>query len=78
MIKSYQEKPLLDAWINIGFFVFQKTIFKKMKMFNRFQDFISYCVQESIMYNYKHKGSHITVNSMKELSEAKKSIKNFK
>ena len=75
-VLSFLEQPLLDAWINIGYFVFKKKILSKKSI--NFADYLSELSNIGELYTYKHKGIHITVNTISELENAKKEIKNFK
>lgn len=77
-ITRFVEKPILDKWINIGNFYFDKDIFEKMKEFNRFQDFLEHMGNNKEIKGYKHTGIHITVNTFNELEEAKENIHKFK
>ena len=74
LVLEFLEKPKLDAWINIGYFVFDKTALLNK---DNFADFISYLAELEDLYSYKHKGLHITVNTLKELKEAELNIINF-
>ena len=77
LIHSFIEKPVLDTWINIGYFLFCKDILEEMVGYKTFAEFLSGVINKHKLYNYKHKGIHITVNTMKELKEAEKNIKKF-
>lgn len=78
MISSFLEKPILDKWINIGFIYLEKSLLMELEGFNRFQDFLCYLIDNQEMNGFKHNGIHITVNTVKELEEAEKSISLFK
>ncbi|MDB9800073.1 sugar phosphate nucleotidyltransferase [bacterium] len=78
LVESYVEKPVLDKWINIGFFYFSVELIPRMKKFKKFEDFIKNLTSEKELYAYKHTGMHITVNTQKELNEAEKSIELLK
>ena len=73
---KFLEKPLLDVWINIGFFMLNKKLIEKAP--NTFVDFIENLVKNKMLFSYKHRGIHITVNTLTELEQAEKNIKNFK
>ena len=75
LVKEFLEKPKLDAWINIGYFIFNKTVINNDAI--NFVDFISHLVQSEYLYSYKHKGLHITVNTLIELKQAEIDINNF-
>jgi len=74
LVESYVEKPVLDKWINIGFFYFSAELVATMERFNKFESFLEYLISEKELYAYKHTGMHITVNTQKELNEAEKNI----
>ena len=38
-VESYLEKPILDKWINIGFFYFSSELIPKMERFEKFEFF---------------------------------------
>ena len=75
LVNDFMEKPKLDAWINIGFFIFNKKVFN-IKAKN-FSDLIAQLAHSGYLYSFKHKGLHITVNTLTELKQAEKDIKNF-
>jgi len=75
-VNSFLEKPLLDVWINIGVFILSKKLINKRP--NTFVEFIEGLVREGDLFSYKHRGIHITVNTLSELEQAEKNIKNFK
>ena len=73
-VESYVEKPLLDKWINIGFFYFSAELIPVLDQFEKYEDFLAHLISKKELYGYKHTGMHITVNTQKELSEAEESI----
>lgn len=73
-VTSFVEKPVLDKWINIGYFCFSQRIMDKVKKHNSFLDFLHETIHENKLYSYKHRGVHITVNTIKELQEAENNI----
>ena len=78
LIHSFIEKPLLDTWVNIGYIIFCKDFIQEMEKYNTFAEFLPGIINKYKLYNYKHEGVHITVNTMKELKEAEKNIEEFK
>jgi glucose-1-phosphate cytidylyltransferase len=76
LVIEFLEKPKLDAWINIGYFIFEKSII--INRINSFADFISKLSLSKSLFSYKHKGFHLTVNTINELRDAELNIKNFK
>jgi glucose-1-phosphate cytidylyltransferase len=75
IVDRFKEKPKLDVWINIGFFIINPNIIQE-EMSN-FADFIYYLSKNKILYSYKHKDLHITINTLNELKQAEQNIKNF-
>ena len=71
---SFKEKPVLDKWINIGYFYFDKEVVSWLDDFPSFEAFIDHLTKVKELKAYKHKGMHITVNTLKELEEAEKNI----
>jgi len=73
-VLSFQEKPILDKWINIGYFYFNNSMIEKIKKYNKYEILLKNLANEKYLNAYKHNGIHITVNTIKELEEAEKSI----
>ena len=75
LVTEFVEKPRLDAWINIGYFIIEKSVLTNNN--NNFAKFISKLANSGQLYSYKHNGLHITVNTLSELKKAKEEIKHF-
>jgi glucose-1-phosphate cytidylyltransferase len=73
-IVDFKEKPKLDKWINIGYFIMRKELFKILNEFNKFEDFLKYCGKNGMLNAYKHEGEHFTVNTVVELEIVEKNI----
>lgn len=73
-VASFVEKPVLDKWINIGYFYFSRRILEKLDKQSSFLEFLREVINEGNLYSYKHRGVHITVNTIKELQEAENNI----
>ena len=73
-IIEFKEKPKLDKWINIGYFIMRKELFKYLYDFEKFADFLKYCGNNSLLNAYKHEGEHFTVNTLVELEFVEKNI----
>tara|TARA_Y100000816_G_C26106846_1_gene588508 strand:- start:1507 stop:2214 length:708 start_codon:yes stop_codon:yes gene_type:complete len=73
-IVSYKEKPILDSWINIGYFYFSSNLIDVIKKYRKFEGFLSYLIKSNLMYGYKHKGLHYTVNTEEELNKLTRNI----
>lgn len=77
VIKNFKEKPKLDIWFNVGYFIFSNDKFNYFNKFKKFQNLIKFLSKKNFMKIYKHKGHHITVNTLEELESAKKQIRNI-
>jgi len=75
LVINFQEKPKLNIWINIGYFIFNRKKFE-VKSY-RFKDFINYLSNNRYLYSYKHEGLHITINTLDELEQARLNINKF-
>lgn len=76
-VLSFKEKPTLDKWINIGYFYFERETLTWMSGFERFEDFLVHLVAKGELNAYRHKGVHITVNTINDLAEAEENIGRF-
>ena len=76
-VKSFQEKPTLDKWINIGGFYYQQEATKLLSKHSNYANFLSHAGSISEIKGYKHDGIHITVNTLHELEKAKENIHMF-
>ena len=76
-IISFAEKPVLDKWINIGYFYFSKESIKHIEKGVTFVDFLKKMIKKENIFSYRHTGVHITVNTITELREAEKNITKF-
>ena len=76
-VTSFVEKPVLDKWINIGYFYFNQSCIHYVKESTSFVGFLHERIARREMYSFKHRGIHITVNTITELHEAEKNIANF-
>ena len=74
IISSFKEKPVLDQWINIGYFYIKKSMLTEMKKYEKFEHFLFEMINKRKICGFKHTGSHITVNTVKELEEAEINI----
>lgn len=74
IVYSFKEKPSLDIWFNIGYILVKKDILIKNKN-KTFEKFLYLLSNSKNMINHKHRGKHITVNTLTELEKAKKQIK---
>jgi NDP-sugar pyrophosphorylase family protein len=74
IVSSFVEKPTLDKWINIGYFYIKKSYRNTIYEFDSFVKFLCESANAESINAYKHHGLHITVNTLSELEDAKKSI----
>jgi len=73
-VVGFKEKPKLDKWINIGYFILKRDILKYLNDFTKFEDFLHYCGENNLLKAYKHEGEHYTVNTIVELDLVEKNI----
>lgn len=74
-IISFKEKPELNFDINIGYMLLKKKNLKPILKFKTFEKFLSNVISKDNVYSYRHFGKHITINTLKELSDAKKFLR---
>jgi NDP-sugar pyrophosphorylase family protein len=77
-VVKYEEKPHLDKWINIGYFYFDKEILKYLNEYKSFELYLNFLMRSNLISAFIHKGIHITVNTMGELTEASNNIHKIK
>ncbi len=66
-IMEFVEKPMLDHWINGGFFVVNKKIFKHMKSgWELENEIFEELVKEKQIAAFKHKGFWKSMNTLKD------------
>ncbi len=71
-IINFREKPSLNIWFNVGYFIFNENDFHFFNKFDKFKNLLKYLSKKKIMKIYKHFGKHITINTLSELENAKK------
>jgi glucose-1-phosphate cytidylyltransferase len=76
-VRSFVEKPVLDKWINIGYYYFARESFDYLFNYNNFAHFLKDVTSKGLMYGFKHSGIHITVNTITELQDAQRNITRF-
>lgn len=76
-VLSFLEKPVLDKFMNIGYFYFKNEILNLMKDYSDWEIFLNDMVRMEILNAYKHNGLHITVNTIEELLLAEKNIESI-
>jgi glucose-1-phosphate cytidylyltransferase len=76
-VTRFQEKPILDKWINIGNFYYDPEVLAWMRDFSSYAEFLEYLGSQHKLKGYKHHGIHITVNTLRELEDAEEKIDAF-
>ena len=76
-VRSFVEKPVLDKWINIGYYYFSRRIMDRVHRHHRFLDFLHDTIDDGNLFSYRHRGVHITVNTVRELEDAEHNIVQF-
>ncbi|CAB4796652.1 unannotated protein [freshwater metagenome] len=71
---NYAEKPELDKWINIGYFVLSKSAISALGQFKTFEEFLTSLTSRRQLHAFQHRGIHITINSRAELEEAESEL----
>ena len=71
---AFKEKPKLDKFINIGYFVLRKELFKYLNKYNNYADFLTFCGNNKLLKAFVHNGEHFTVNNIFELKQAEKNL----
>ncbi len=57
LVTHFQEKPILDHWVNGGFFVFNRRVFKYIKEIDILEkDVLNKLTKDRQLVAYKHKG----------------------
>jgi len=74
LVVSFNEKPEYPGSINIGYFIFDKKIFKHIHAVNNWLDLINILIEQKQLFSFEHDGVHITINTLNELASAEKSI----
>ena len=77
-IIAFKEKPKLDKFINIGYFILKKELFKYLNLYNNYADFLIFCGNNNLLKAYIHNGEHFTVNNVVELDLAEKNLNKIK
>ncbi len=76
-VVSFEEKPVMDKWINIGYFYLSGESREDIAKCKNFVGFLKHMIDQNEMFSFKHTGLHITVNTITELHEAQKNITKF-
>ena len=78
VLESSQLAKLIGiTWINIGYFYINKNNCDLIFDNDTFEDFLQQSANNGSINAFKHPGDHITVNTLSDLEEAQKNIKNI-
>jgi NDP-sugar pyrophosphorylase family protein len=72
---GFKEKPRLDKWINIGYFCYEKSVLDCVSGYKSHEEFLAGITNKGILTAFRHEGIHFTINTLGELEEAEKKIK---
>jgi len=73
-VLSFVEKPILNKWINIGYFYFNHEMLELTYEYKKFADFLKALAIKNLLNAFRHRGIHITVNTVEELNKAENNI----
>jgi NDP-sugar pyrophosphorylase family protein len=73
-VRQYQEKPTLDHWINIGYFIFSREALDVVVAADSFESALKTLVDRRWLNAFRHEGLHVTVNTLSELEDAETSL----
>ena len=76
VVQSYEEKPRLDKWINIGYMCLPLGDMMMLNRFKTFEDFLTNLVDSRRLRAFKHDGTHITINTREQLDAAESFLAN--
>ena len=76
-VKKFTEKPRLDFFINIGYFIFDHRVFDHLPKYSTFAEFLINLGNTEYFIAHEHKGHHVTVNTLNELEEAQRTLSNI-
>jgi len=77
-VTDYEEKPVLDRWINIGYFIFSRSALDVVSSSDTFEQALRQLVATKSLNAYTHRGLHVTVNTRAELDEAETALAGWK
>ncbi len=77
VITDFNEKPLLNEWINIGFMVIEKSFFNMFDNLTGMVDLYKKAILTKRYFAFKHEGEHLTVNTKEEKKETELKLRGF-
>ncbi len=75
LVLKFEEKPVLDDVMNIGYCIFTHNNFNIFKLSDNLVDVFNRLISKSKLRCYRHTNIHITINTISELEYAEKNIK---
>jgi glucose-1-phosphate cytidylyltransferase len=71
-IASFEEKPLLPYWINIGFLLCEARALNRIHPNSDMPEFLGELAKDRVLSAFPHQGKHLTINTEKDriLAEA--------
>jgi glucose-1-phosphate thymidylyltransferase len=76
LIREFQEKPLLNEWLNAGIYVLEQSLMPKLPSKGAIETLIfPGLAKEGRIAGYKHTGKWRDVGTLKDLEEAQKEFK---
>ena len=75
-VKKFVEKPLLFDPINIGYFIFNKKIFRYFfnKKYELEKEFLYNLIKKKLLKSFEHKGYFYSIDDKKDLLIAEKKL----
>jgi glucose-1-phosphate cytidylyltransferase len=72
-VQEFQEKPVLDEWINGGFFVFEREIFDRLESNSILEkEPLAGLAREGLLMAYRHEGFWKCMDTYKDNLELNK------
>ena len=74
-VSSYEEKPMIPGFVNIGFMLLQKSDVACMDQFDSFESFLTGTIEQGLLRAHVHEGFHHTVNTLGDLIDLRSELK---
>lgn len=76
-VTSFDEKPQLPYWINIGFLLCEPAALDYLTRGSDMPEFLSTLANAGVLHTHEHTGKHLTVNTEKDRALAENEIEFF-
>jgi len=76
-ITDFQEKPILEEWINIGFMVMEQELFETVADPPTMVDLYKNAIASGRFHAFRHMGEHLTVNTKEERQDTESKLHGF-